>query len=110
VTKRVGELSAAQPYLKEGGRLAHQNSKHPVGLELFLFSSLTQEELRPTSGRAGATIGASKASRTPECGTLCCRLREMELCSMWGGALLLLLPQVGLTRRGRPTLTPEGEV
>jgi len=27
-----------------------------------------EEELRPASGRAGATIGASKASRTPECG------------------------------------------
>jgi hypothetical protein len=26
------------------------------------------EELRPTSGRAGAAIGASRASRTPECG------------------------------------------
>jgi hypothetical protein len=35
--------------------------------------SLTYEELRPASGRAGAAIGASRASRTPECGTLCCR-------------------------------------
>jgi hypothetical protein len=34
--------------------------------------------LRAASGRAGATIGASKASRTPECGTLCCRQRGME--------------------------------
>ena len=37
----------------------------------------TTDELRTASGRAGATIGASKASRTPECGTLCCRLRGM---------------------------------
>ena len=68
-----GRTAAGQPYLKEGGRLAHQNSKQPVGSELFLFTSLTQEELRPKSGRAGAAIGASKASRSPECGTLCCR-------------------------------------
>jgi hypothetical protein len=31
-----------------------------------------------------------KASRTPECGTLCCRRWRMELCSMWRGALPLL--------------------
>ena len=72
-----GRTAAGQPYLKEGGRLAHQHLKHPVGLEFFLFSSLTQEELRATSGRAGAAIGASRASRTPECGTLCCRQRGM---------------------------------
>ena len=41
------------------------------------------EELRPTSGRAGATLGASRASRTPECGTLCCRLRALDSDFCW---------------------------
>ena len=44
---------------------------------LLSIHGTTAKELRPASGRAGATIGASKASRTPECGTLCCRLRGM---------------------------------
>ena len=34
--------------------------------------------LRTASGRAGAATGASRASRTPECGTLCCRLGRMD--------------------------------
>ena len=44
---------------------------------LLSIHGTTAEELRPASGRAGAAIGASRASRTPECGTLCCRRREM---------------------------------
>ena len=44
---------------------------------LLSIRGTTTEELRPASGRAGAAIGASKASRTPECGTLCCRRRGM---------------------------------
>ena len=44
---------------------------------LLSIHGTTAKELRPASGRAGATIGASKASRTPECGTLCCRRRGM---------------------------------
>gem|GEM_PF-6615517 len=31
------------------------------------FSSITHEELRATSGRAGSAVGASKTSRSPEC-------------------------------------------
>ncbi len=37
-----------------------------------------EEELRAASGRAGAAVGASRASRTLECGTFYCRLRGME--------------------------------
>jgi hypothetical protein len=44
--------------------------------------------LRTASGRAGAAEGASRASRTPECGMLCCRRGGWMLCSMWRGALL----------------------
>ena len=44
---------------------------------LLSIRGTTTEELRPASGRAGAAIGASRASRTPECGTLCCRRRGM---------------------------------
>jgi hypothetical protein len=42
------------------------------------FSSHARKKLRPASGRAGAAIGASRASRSPECGTLCCRQRQMD--------------------------------
>jgi hypothetical protein len=46
-------------------------------LSLFLlFQAPEDEELRATSGRAGATAGASRASRSPDCGTLCCRSRS----------------------------------
>ena len=60
-----------EPYPIRRSRRAHERA------ELFFLSSNT-EELRAASGRAGAAIGASRASRTPECGTLCCRLRGME--------------------------------
>jgi hypothetical protein len=41
------------------------------------FSSHAPQKLRPASGRAGATLGASRASRSPEFGTLCCRQWRM---------------------------------
>ncbi len=34
------------------------------------FAAPEDEELRAASGRAGATVGASRASRTPECGRM----------------------------------------
>ena len=66
---------------------------------VFPFTAQPQEELRAASGRAGAAIGASRASRTPECGTLCCRQWGMELCSMRGGALLLFFSCAGRAQR-----------
>jgi hypothetical protein len=44
-------------------------SSAPCGAEPLPLSSAAPEELRPASGRAGAAVGASEASRTPECGT-----------------------------------------
>ena len=44
---------------------------------LLSIHGTTAEELRAASGRAGAAVGASRASRTPGCGTLCCSLRRM---------------------------------
>jgi hypothetical protein len=45
---------------------AGDGSSAPCGAELFLFTA--RKTLRTTSGRAGAAVGASRASRTPECG------------------------------------------
>ena len=58
--------AAGDKWADRGGRLF-----------FFPFTAQPQEELRAASGRAGAAIGASRASRTPECGTLCCRRRGM---------------------------------
>ena len=42
------------------------------------FQPWWEEEFRAPVGRVGAAVGAGRALRTPECGTLCCRQRWME--------------------------------
>ena len=68
-------------YLYWVGNLDPAGEGEGVGLTrrgwVTLALRVIEEELRPASGRAGAAIGASRASRTPECGTLCCRRRGM---------------------------------
>ena len=52
-------------------------SSAPCGAEFFLFS-FTREEAPHHIRQSRIYLGASRASRTPECGTLCCRPRQME--------------------------------
>jgi hypothetical protein len=82
-------------------RHAGDGSSAPCGAELFLFWRCSRGAFAaPRRIRQSRSHhGASKASRTPECGTLCCRQRWMDALlhavrssSSFGGAVAEHLP------------------
>jgi hypothetical protein len=68
---------------------------HPRSSVIFDFKTL-----RTSSGRAGAAMGASRASCTPECGTLCCRCGGLSSAPCGAEFFLFAVRDVG--RRSAP--------
>jgi hypothetical protein len=69
MAEAVGEKMGS---VKKWGQGANLDKMTP-----FIIYGTIVEELRSASGRAGAAVGASRASCSPGCGTLCCRRRGM---------------------------------